>query len=534
MFSSRKVALGLLVSAIGVTALVRFLNQDPSPVFVATQDSAAERETSRDVFIPGTNASALPENAVAGETILFFKTSADYERFLFNLKRKGLSPLGVIPALNAVRVSTGKSFDFSGVVSQAIGDFNFSVRVPSVGETIPPEARENVPGGGVPVGNSALALMQVSSENFNASAAGNGVKIAVLDTGIFAEHAVFDGVKISRIDVAGGAPDNAESMAHGTAVASLIAGNGNGEIFGLASDAELLSVRVFDGEGNATAFSLAQGIVAAVDAGADIINLSAGLTADAAVLRAAVEYAKNAGVVLVAAAGNEGVKSLSFPAAYAGVIAVGAVDGAGASAAFSNVGENLAVVAPGVAVYAAGTSTGESIVDFSGTSASAPLVAGALAAALSDSAENFDAQKLLETADDFGAPGYDEIYGAGIVNFERLTRLPGASVVDVTVNDFYVSAASGGKSEADLIATMQNRGTLWEACTFSLRITFADGTFTVSNGNLNLRPGESVGQSLQIPEQHLNSGVRIDAEIRDASGKTISGKSAFMKRKSAE
>lgn len=531
----RKRLAGFAVATAGIVALFWSFREESGSrefesVCVSGEKREAELSLHGDSDLP---LSVFPDGAVRGEVILFFETLSAREAFLSRLKKRGVAALGLIPEINAVRITEKTLAAFPDIVGVTSADFNFSVRVPSVesGETLPPELREGGAGGNAPVGNSALALMNASAEACAASAAGNGIKIAVLDTGVFTEHVAFEGLKISKIDVAGGAADTPESQAHGTAVASLIFGNGAGEISGLASGAEMLAVRVFDGEGNATAFSLAQGIIAAVESGADIINISAGITADSAVLRAAVEYARSAGATLVAAAGNEGVTALAFPAAYKGVIAVGAVDGNGASAAFSNVGENLAVVAPGVAVYAAGTDTPDGIVDFSGTSAAAPLVAGALAAAISNNTGDFDIRKISDTADDFGVPGRDDEYGAGIVNFERLTRPPGVRVTDISVNDFYLSGGKGAGNELCLVATMQNRGTLWEACTFSLRITFADGSVSVAGGNLNLRPGESVGQATDLSSDNLKTGVYVNAEIRDSGGNILSEKNAFLKKK---
>lgn len=528
----RKIGAGTVVALAGVAVLVRFLLCGDDDSDGTAFDGAAALHVSASGNRAATGTLSFPAGSVNGEVILFFETESARENFLANLKKNARSVLGVIPGINAVRVSESVLAGLPEPAGMVHAGFNFPVRVPAINpeDSFPPELREKGFGGNVPVGGNALSLMHATEEACGASPAGSGVKIAVLDTGIFTEHAVFSGVRISQIDIAGGVADTPDSQAHGTAVASLIFGNGEGAVSGLASQAELLAVRVFDGAGNATAFSIAQGIVAAVDAGANLINISAGITEDSAVLRAAVEYAQAAGTALVASAGNEGVTALAFPAAYPGVISVGAVDGAGSSAPFSNVGENLSVAAPGVGVYAAGTDTRESIVDFSGTSASAPLVTGALAAAISNSTGSFDAQKISETADDFGTPGRDSEYGSGIVNFERLMRPVGASITDVSVNDFYLSGGKGGSTEAALGVTMQNRGTLWEACSFSLRITFSDGSVSVTSGNLNLQPGESFGRETSFPASNLTDGVLVDAEIRDASGKLLSEKSAVLRK----
>lgn len=476
--------------------------------------------------------SNLPRGAVSGEAVLFFENAEAMERFIKQARKERRRILGKITALNAVRVQIGnKPLELSRIAGLAESDFNFSMRVPVINpeESSEAETRELSGGGRVPVGASALAQLGVSAEAFAASGKGDGVKIAILDTGIYAEHAALQGVKISQIDVVGGAADTPESLAHGTAVASLIAGNGVGEVFGMATNAELLGVRVFDGNGEATAFTLAQGIVAAVDAGAQLINISAGVSSDSAALRAAVVYAQNAGATLVAAGGNDGVTALAYPAAYSGVIAVGAVDATGASAPFSNEGQNLSVVAPGVGVYAAGTADAESRVDFSGTSASAPLVTGALAAAYSNATGLPDRDALNATADDLGVAGVDTVYGSGLLNYERLTRPVGASVSDVAVNDFYVRRGSGGNTGTAIGVTMQNRGTLWETCTYSLKIVFSDGAISLASGNLNLQPGESVGQGVNVPAEALAVGVGVIAEIYNASGDKVAEKSVILK-----
>ncbi|MGN0834775.1 MAG: S8 family peptidase [Candidatus Spyradosoma sp.] len=524
-----KTALVLAVLLLAGTAAALFPRRSgDAGTGEATLADTAERARRAEAPSAETRAPALPAGAIAGETVLFFRDAAALEAFLKNAAARGLKILGVVPALNAVRVSVAPGFDAARIPGAIGADFNFAVRVPAT----PPDAEaRDVSGrlGRVPVGGNALAQLGVSEESRAASSLGAGVKVALLDTGVFAEHASLRNAKISVIDVAGGAADTPDSLAHGTAVASLIAGCGENGVFGMAANAEILAVRVFDGAGNATAFELARGLVAAADAGARVISVSAGLDADSAVLRAAVEYVLRAGATLVAAAGNEGVTALSFPAGYAGVVSVGAVDGANASAPFSNVGENLSVVAPGVAVTAAGTADTDATTAFSGTSAAAPLVAGTLAAALADSAGTLAADALEATADDFGAPGRDAEYGAGLVNFERLTRPAGARVSDVSVNDVYCRRAEGGRAEPAVFVTIQNRGSLWEDCAFSLRIVFADGSVSATGGALRLSPGESVGRGAGVSEAQLREGVLVEAGISDASGAVLSERSLLLR-----
>ncbi|MCD8283890.1 MAG: S8 family serine peptidase [Opitutae bacterium] len=470
----------------------------------------------------------IPAGAVAGEKILFFKDEKSMRDFLDYARQRGVKILGVIEAAGIVRVRDDANFAALGIPAGIVGeDYNFRMRIPEeIGASLDDaDARENVVGGRVPVGANALSQLGFSADDLANSARGAGVKIAILDSGILLDHIALRGASISQIDVVGGAPDTAESLSHGTAVASLVCGNGEGGIVGAAANAEIVAVRIFDGNGDADSFTAAAGIYAAIEAGAQIVNISAGLSEDSAVLRQAVEFAISQGVTIVAAAGNEGLTALAYPAAYSGVIAVGAVDAENSSAPFSNVGDNLLSVAPGVGIVAAGTADTNVVTSFSGTSASAPLVAGTLAAAISDSAELGTAasaqilssedlaDKVAAASDDLGVPGFDEEYGAGILNYSRLVRAPGVVVSDVSINDFYVRAASGGNADPAIFVLIQNRGTVWAECSFRMELTFDDGRRATTNGNLNLQPGESVARGASVPERRFEKGVGVNVQI---------------------
>ncbi len=487
----------------------------------------------------------VPEGAISGEKILFFESENALQDFLSEAEKRGFEILGVIFEAGIVRVKIDENLDLIGVPAGIVGaDYNFQIRVPEdFGENLDDaEARENVVGGRVPVGENALSQMNF----FGNSNFGEGVKIAILDSAIFAEHAAFQGAKISQIDVAGGAEDSMNSRSHGTAVASLICGNGVGGIFGAAQNAEILGVRIFDGNGDANSFTAAAGIYAAIEAGAQILNISAGLGNDSAVLKKAVEAAISKGIIVVAAAGNEGVTALAYPAAYAGTLAVGAVDAENSSAPFSNIGENLLAVAPGVGINAAGTADSGTIISFTGTSASAPLFAGILAAAISDSAElktAFDAkilapedvsERICESADDLGEPGFDEIFGAGILNYERLSRPSDAQIFDISVNDFYAKNGSGGNVDPAIFILLQNRGSVWAESSFQAVFTFFDGKREVLRGNLKLQPGESVSRGAVVPEKKFRNGVRVDVKLIVPGGAIFQEKSTYFDPETAD
>ena len=189
---------------------------------------------------------------------------------------------------------------------------------------------------------------------------GGGVTVAIVDSGVDA-NPQFGGRVIPGPDlVAGtkpGIPPGADCVGHGTAVASIIAAAPMpGVSFtGVAPAARILSVKISGTDTFPTSVT-PQGIMDAVQFGADVINLSLATPDDVPALRNAVEYALSHNVVVVAAAGNDlpqGGTGPFYPAAYPGVLAVGAVGPGGALAAFSDRHTPVAVTAPGVNVTSA-------------------------------------------------------------------------------------------------------------------------------------------------------------------------------------
>lgn len=185
---------------------------------------------------------------------------------------------------------------------------------------------------------------------------GEDITVAVLDTGVDATHPDLKGNVLTGKDMVGfGARRGDDAWArHGTAMAGIIAGHGHGKgngdgVLGIAPKAKVLPVRVILEDGDkdrkkarATRGSaLADGIRWAADHGADVINMSLGDDSESAHPEpsedAAVQYALKKGVVVVASAGNGGLKGdhVSYPAAYPGVIAVTAINQQGERADFS-------------------------------------------------------------------------------------------------------------------------------------------------------------------------------------------------------
>ncbi|GAB3158650.1 hypothetical protein GCM10027290_62240 [Micromonospora sonneratiae] len=222
---------------------------------------------------------------------------------------------------------------------------------------------------------------------------GRGVTVAVIDTGVDGSHPQLRGAVGQGWDFVDSAPSGGtDCVSHGTAVASLIAARpvpGIGFV-GVAPEASILPVRVVErtDSGLGEPAVLARAIRWAVDHGARVVNISLVTAEDTADLRAAVRYANEHDVLLVAAAGTrpsntelpdpaDGTDPPYYPAAYPGVLGVGAVDGAGARLASSPVASYVDIAAPGGPVLAATRVRGHGA--WSGTSFATGLVSGVAA-----------------------------------------------------------------------------------------------------------------------------------------------------------
>lgn len=248
----------------------------------------------------------------------------------------------------------------------SIGDFlkRGAAPVPAVG---PSEA----------VGDAAADPQPWGIHRVNAQAAwgktmGAGVRVAVLDTGIDASHPALKGNYKGGFNSAqeGGSADDGHG--HGTHVAGTIAA-GSKDLVGVAPQASLYAVKVLDDEGNGTYASIIKGLEWAVENRMQVVNMSLGGPSSEA-LEAAVKKTLAAGVVIVAAAGNDPEAPVSAPALYDGVIAVSASAKDDSLAFFSTTGPEVDFIAPGHQVTSSWPGGGTSTI--SGTSMATPHVAG--------------------------------------------------------------------------------------------------------------------------------------------------------------
>ena len=306
------------------------------------------------------------------------------------------------------------------------------------------------------------------STAYATGATGDGITVAVVDTGINASHPELIGrVNIgASTDIAGSRGFN-DTDGHGTLVAGVIAANKDDiDIHGVAFESTILALRTDSpgscgaaagGEDNCsfTDPNIASAIDYAISQNVDIINLSLGGPIDASQIgENAIRRAANAGILTVISAGNDGAASPDDPAYIAGevnsrglVVAVGSLDENGDISDFSNRAgpdpnlQQFYLLAPGEELITPGL--GNSLFRVAGTSFAAPFVAGSLALVLDAFPNLTPAQALdllLTTADDLGAPGPDAIYGAGRINLEQAFSPAGTTSISINRVPTSVSA----------------------------------------------------------------------------------------------
>ncbi len=292
-------------------------------------------------------------------------------------------------------------------------------------------------------GEPVPGAAQYAAAAVNLSAAqqlstGSGVTVAVLDTGVQLDpqpHSLLNASLVPGIDLVDGDSHPAETrngldddgdglvdegIGHGTHVAGIV--------HQVAPSAKIMPVRILDDDGSGTTWNAAEGMFWAAQHGAKVINMSLGTHGSPGVLLDAVQAVTAAGVLVVAAAGNDGKDRTMYPAAAPGAIAVGSVGAGDVVSTFSNFGLWVDVVAPGENIHSSYAFPAGSYASNSGTSMATPWVAGeaalllarnpnlspaATSAAISRGARSIDA----------GNPSVAGLVGAGRIDLLASLRL---------------------------------------------------------------------------------------------------------------
>lgn len=265
--------------------------------------------------------------------------------------------------------------------------------------------------------NRSWALPKIEAPTAWDISTGDGIIVAVLDTGVDSTHPDLAANMVPGWNMFDNNDDTADVHNHGTWVAGTIAAAANNAAgsAGVAWSAEIMPVRIAAPDGTAFISTIVNGIRWAADHGAKVVNASFSGVAGSAAVQSAAQYLRNKGGVLVVSAGNTGTE-FNYPPSDA-ILVAAATDVNDQRPNWSSYGSYVDIASPGVSIFTTRKGGGYSFV--SGTSFSSPIVAATAALMLSANNEltpsDLD-QLMLSTTVDLGEPGFDNFYGAGRVD----------------------------------------------------------------------------------------------------------------------
>lgn len=345
---------------------------------------------------------------------------------------------------------------------------------------------------------------------------GEGARVAVVDTGIDPAHEDLQGRLLPGRDFVQNDDVPQDGDGHGTHVTGIVvAGGGNGIGVGsVAPGAQVLPVRVLGDDGSGTDAQVARGIDYATAQKVDVINLSlGGLPLDAVVgggeFQASIQRAVDAGIVVVAAAGNDSVPICEQPSVRGKIICVGAIDRRGMRSFYSS-GDTSSIMAPGGSAVGAdedvlSTIPGSRYDTIAGTSQATPHVAGVAALLASRGVRGRGAiDRILGTAKDAGPSGPDPVYGVGILDANAAVAGLGGAAGSPGAGSGSGSAAAGaGKitiARSPKISTVLKRGLRARcrpATSGVCRVRISRGR-TLARGAVRTRAGRTVKITLRF------------------------------------
>jgi len=291
---------------------------------------------------------------------------------------------------------------------------------------------------------------------------GPEIVVAVLDSGVDLNHPDLKENLIPGYDFINDDPEPMDDNGHGTLVAGVIAAKGeNGEgIAGVSWYSKIMPIKVVDSQGSGHYFNLAQGIIYAVENGAKIVNLSVGGYTYSEALKEIVDYALSQGCIIVAGVGDDNFNIPVFPAAYPGVIGVGATGEKDEVSTDSNYGGFLDLYAPGKEIYS--TLPGSQYGYGSGSSLAAAYVSGLVALLISadQSLGRQRIEEILYATGDYIPDKFKGNYGHGRTNaYRAMTVVKGINTVDLAIVDLKVIPEKPlPGQETEITVSLQNQG----------------------------------------------------------------------------
>jgi fibronectin type 3 domain-containing protein len=439
--------------------------------------------------------SALAAESVAGELLIKLGRAADPTARAALLARHGLAEMPCLPGLQRlgyvkVRLPAGGSADeLAPRLTRSerlvvVAEPNYVVRMLATAPT-PDE-----PPWYVTLSRFEQAWTQCRS--------GRRVRVAVVDTGV---NRTLNGLRercepgYDFVNDRVGADDD---NGHGTFVTGILATTGGAG--GLCPAADILPLKALDASGIGSCERVAAAIILASDRGAQVINMSFGGYGASQLLMDAVAYAAERGCLLVAAGGNDGVDAEMYPAAWPGVIGVGALGRDAAIWPGSNRGRHIGLTAPGVDILS--LSRDGRVVAASGTSSAAAIVsalAGLLRAERPDLSASGLRRALVLAAVDLGAPGRDPTYGAG--------RIDAAAALSVDVPPLHEVSIHAVTFESLRVGADEH--------VFAWVHVLNSGTYAEERGTLSVWANERL--ILEQPDLLVTDSLRLPVDLGPAA-----------------
>jgi subtilisin family serine protease len=423
-----------------VTSLLLLLFAAAMPV-VAFSAPAQPAANTYFNYLPAVQVNGQPREDIRDEVIVKLQPNATIGAVNQTYGTTTIRPLAPTRAIYLLQVAPGT--DPEQLAGQMGNDARILYAEPNRA-TDSPEAigRMGFAWGGQDNGpySEQYARQMLNLDAAHAVSRGAGITVAVIDTGVQLNHPDLAGhLTAARIDFVDGDTVPEDEFAGGTTYG---AGHGThvaGIIHLVAPQARIMPIRVLDTDGRGYAFTVAEAILFALENGANVINLSLGMPQESDLLEDIIEEAAEAGVVVVAAAGNLNSNQKQYPAASECVLGVTAIDANRIKAAFANYGNWVLLSAPGVGIYSTLPANGYG--SWSGTSMAAPFVAGGAALLLSrDSGLN-----VVQVADLMGGtavnlnpfnPAYINQLGAGQIDLAAgLNALLAGNIPDLELID---------------------------------------------------------------------------------------------------
>ena len=475
--------------------------QKPQKAPVADFYSLPNQITERDENTKRSTHENHPD-AISNERLISFKSESALEDFLANagsnIKILRRSAYG-----NTLKVGFRSRSDLDGLTNDADVLLNFPVSPPVLENGLLAPGAEGFNG-------RMREWMGINGDN---SQWGAGLSVAVIDTGIM-DHTALEGVpEISLVDLA-----NDEGIhPHGTTMAALWR-EGNGNIPAIAPAVDLTSIRVAGETGVSDIFTLAEAIFVAADEGVDLITISMGAPSTNSFLDEAITFAVDNGSVILASFGNNGQELALYPAAHQDVLGVGAIDFNNNHPGFSNFGEELAFVAPGVEILTAGPENSLSL--STGTSPAAQIGAAALAAFITETGQT-DIQEaatiFTENLNELGLPDTDTVFGNGRPQMDVLLNYDTPGIFDAAIAGNLISTDESGSRLLQVVVDNPGTETLTNA---ELDVTVQGQSFNSPLPSIDAKESYQFELPIRIPasteQVTISSTVSVASQLEDA------------------